>query len=285
MNKSQSKRKCSRCKRQGHTITTCYAKTDVKGNYIKSSSKKPDYWECEYCEKPFDTEKGCRFHENVHCKYKPKKNIVDSIQIEKQRRLKKQQEEMKRQQEIKRQQEEMKRQQEIKRQQEEMKRQQEEIKRQQEQQMKIREQETQFDLYRGFIPLEMVPYFYTQFGELIRDPHAYAMSWAPIYSHPQLMYYDINTKTYIYRCNLGNGRWYIGKTTDFDRRNWQHCHGQGSQCTMKFPPIEDCEIIDTVPGFISNEKEQEWVNYYIGLYGYDKVRGGKYINSKTFYGG
>ena len=37
MNKSQSKRKCSRCKRQGHTITTCYAKTDVKGNYIKSS--------------------------------------------------------------------------------------------------------------------------------------------------------------------------------------------------------------------------------------------------------
>ena len=86
MNKSKSKRKCSRCGRQGHTITTCYATKDVKGNYIKSSSKKPDYWECEYCEKPFDTEKGCRFHENVHCKYKPKKNIVDSIQIEKQRR-------------------------------------------------------------------------------------------------------------------------------------------------------------------------------------------------------
>ena len=29
-----------------------------------------DGWECEYCGKVFDTEKGCIFHENVHCKKK-----------------------------------------------------------------------------------------------------------------------------------------------------------------------------------------------------------------------
>ena len=27
-------------------------------------------WCCEYCNKEFDTEKGCLYHENVYCKKK-----------------------------------------------------------------------------------------------------------------------------------------------------------------------------------------------------------------------
>ena len=37
---NKSKRKCSRCGRQGHTITTCYAKTDVNRKPLQSSSCK-----------------------------------------------------------------------------------------------------------------------------------------------------------------------------------------------------------------------------------------------------
>tara|TARA_Y100000389_G_C17065850_1_gene319557 strand:+ start:130 stop:390 length:261 start_codon:yes stop_codon:yes gene_type:complete len=47
---------------------------DVYGNYIESEEEsEEEYWECEYCGKTFDTEKGCRFHENVHCKEKNKR--------------------------------------------------------------------------------------------------------------------------------------------------------------------------------------------------------------------
>jgi len=58
---------CNRCGRSGHTDTICYANTDINGHEIIEG------WGCEYCDKVFDTEKGCTFHENVHCKKKPKK--------------------------------------------------------------------------------------------------------------------------------------------------------------------------------------------------------------------
>ena len=59
---------CTRCGRSGHSDTICYANTDINGHEIIEG------WGCEYCDKVFDTEKGCKFHENVHCKKKPKAN-------------------------------------------------------------------------------------------------------------------------------------------------------------------------------------------------------------------
>jgi len=62
---------CDRCGREGHTEETCYAKSDINGYCIDDSEE--EYWSCEYCGKEFETKKGCSFHENVHCKKKPKK--------------------------------------------------------------------------------------------------------------------------------------------------------------------------------------------------------------------
>jgi len=68
---------CYRCGREGHMANNCYAKTDIDGNYISDDSSESEYEEvycCRYCNKEFDTEKGCNYHENVHCKAKKKNN-------------------------------------------------------------------------------------------------------------------------------------------------------------------------------------------------------------------
>jgi len=69
---------CSRCGRLGHSEDKCYAKTDSKGKTIYEEDFNEFSWSCEFCEKEFDSEKGCRFHENVHCpkrRGKKKKNF------------------------------------------------------------------------------------------------------------------------------------------------------------------------------------------------------------------
>ena len=62
--------KCDRCGRTNHTIDNCFATTDTNGYELSDSED--EMWECEYCGKLFDSEKGCKFHENVHCKKKNK---------------------------------------------------------------------------------------------------------------------------------------------------------------------------------------------------------------------
>ena len=66
-----TKNNCERCGRFGHSEKTCFAKTDVNGKKIIDEGifNEEDIlsWECEFCGKEFDTEKGCMFHENVHC--------------------------------------------------------------------------------------------------------------------------------------------------------------------------------------------------------------------------
>jgi len=65
-----TKNTCERCGRFGHSEETCYAKTDVNGRKIiekESFDEEILSWECGFCGKEFDTEKGCLFHENVHC--------------------------------------------------------------------------------------------------------------------------------------------------------------------------------------------------------------------------
>ena len=91
---------------------------------------------------------------------------------------------------------------------------------------------------------------------------------------------DINAPTAIYKMNLEGGKKYIGKTGNFDRRMDQHFSGDGAKVTKKFKPI-NAKVVDEVPGFFSDDVEQEYTEEYIDKYGYENVRGGMYTNSKT----
>jgi len=65
---------CKRCKRMGHNENKCYATTYENGRPIEEYY---DIWCCEYCGKEFDSEKGCLFHENVHCPLKRRNQNFD----------------------------------------------------------------------------------------------------------------------------------------------------------------------------------------------------------------
>ena len=73
MKPKHTKNTCERCGRFGHSEVTCYAKTDSNGRKI-IDEEEIVCWECEFCGKEFDTEKGCMFHENVHCTKRRGKN-------------------------------------------------------------------------------------------------------------------------------------------------------------------------------------------------------------------
>lgn len=122
--------------------------------------------------------------------------------------------------------------------------------------------------------------YYTEKGSYIYNPTAYAKTGAPMYKTRYKRSPNINMETDIYQLELENDKKYIGKTTDIDRRMEEHFNGSGSKVTKKFRPIEG-KIIDTCPGYFSNRLEQKYTNKCINKYGYSKVRGGKYVNSKT----
>ena len=122
--------------------------------------------------------------------------------------------------------------------------------------------------------------YYTQSGQIIRNPDAYARTGAPMYETKYSESRDINAPTAIYKMNLEGGKKYVGKTTNVDRRMDQHFSGNGSKVTKKFKPI-DAKVVDEVPGFFSDAVEQDYTEEYINKYGYENVRGGMYTNSKT----
>ena len=125
------------------------------------------------------------------------------------------------------------------------------------------------------------PRYYTRSGEVIYKPEAYAKTGAPMYENKHRGY-NVNMKTFIYKLGLEDDKIYIGKTIDPYRRMSEHLSGDGSKVTKKFKPI-DGKIIDSCPGFFSDDLEQQYTNYYIKKYGYDNVRGGKYTNSHTLH--
>ena len=75
---------CSKCGRYGHTGSSCYAKTSKTGTHIQM---KQTIWTCKFCDKDFDSKRGCLFHENVHCLkrkgktkyYDPAQSLVDEL--------------------------------------------------------------------------------------------------------------------------------------------------------------------------------------------------------------
>ena len=125
-----------------------------------------------------------------------------------------------------------------------------------------------------------MPAYYTQSGEKINKPGAYAKTGAPMYKTKYSESTDINQPTSIYKLNLEGGKKYVGKTTNVDRRMEQHFSGNGAKVTKKFKPVSG-KVIDEVPGFFSDDVEQEYTEEYIEKHGYGNVRGGMYTNSKT----
>ena len=123
-----------------------------------------------------------------------------------------------------------------------------------------------------------MPQYYTEYGKKIYNPKAYAKTGAPMYKYNSNV--NINETTQIYKLNLEGGKKYVGKTTDIERRMNQHFSGNGAKVTKKFKPI-DGEIVDECYGYFSDKLEQKHTEKYINKHGYENVRGGKYINSKT----
>ena len=125
-----------------------------------------------------------------------------------------------------------------------------------------------------------MPTYYTERGDVIYNPTAYAKTGAPMYKTKYGNTTNINQETDIYKLKLENGKKYIGKTVDIDRRMDQHFSGNGAKVTQKFKPIEG-EVIDTCPGYFANKVEQKHTDKNIKKHGYANVRGGKYTNSTT----
>ena len=125
--------------------------------------------------------------------------------------------------------------------------------------------------------------YYTQTGEYIKNPKGYAKTGAPMYES-QSIYdtNDINKETFIYKLDLEDGKIYIGKTGNVQKRMKQHFSGDGARVTKKFKPIK-CKVLDSCPGFLANEIEQLYTNKYIVEYGYNNVRGGKNTNSTSLH--
>ena len=121
--------------------------------------------------------------------------------------------------------------------------------------------------------------YYTKRGNIIKYPGAYAKTGAPMYTHP-CSNKDINRETHIYKLELEDGKKYVGKTTNVDKRMDQHFSGNGAKVTQKFKPLEG-EIVDSCPGYFSDKLEQKHTDTNIKKHGYNNVRGGKYTNSHT----
>jgi predicted GIY-YIG superfamily endonuclease len=73
---------CTQCGRSGHFVKDCYANTEISGKKIEyedSCDEDEDEWECEYCDRLFNTKFGCMIHEKS-CKDKHNEtNLVKQV--------------------------------------------------------------------------------------------------------------------------------------------------------------------------------------------------------------
>ena len=98
---SKKAKNCQRCGRYGHNELQCYAKTYYNGGLIELESdeddedeeeeeeeEEEDIWYCQYCNREFDSKRGCVYHENVHCrkrklnkKFNSARYLVDELYL------------------------------------------------------------------------------------------------------------------------------------------------------------------------------------------------------------
>lgn len=77
---------------------------------------------------------------------------------------------------------------------------------------------------------------------------------------------------YILECE--DNKWYVGKSTDVQRRFKQHTEGKGSEWTREYAPIR---IAETRP-ITSQHDETNATKDLMKKYGIDNVRGGAYCS-------
>jgi predicted GIY-YIG superfamily endonuclease len=78
----------------------------------------------------------------------------------------------------------------------------------------------------------------------------------------------------IYILKLREGKYYIGKTKNIEKRYESHLIGEGSGWTKKYRPLSLVKTIKSSSQF----DEDKYVKEYMAKYGIDNVRGGTYSN-------
>lgn len=78
---------------------------------------------------------------------------------------------------------------------------------------------------------------------------------------------------YILRCE--QGKYYVGRTKDLERRLADHLTGGGAVFTSKYPPVKSDPLIATYVN-CSTLDEDKYVKATMMRYGIDNVRGGSY---------
>jgi predicted GIY-YIG superfamily endonuclease len=86
--------------------------------------------------------------------------------------------------------------------------------------------------------------------------------------------YKGNIMEHIYFIKLKEGKYYIGKTKNIERRYDEHITGNGSVWTKRYKPISLIKTIKSTSYF----DEDRYVKEYMAKYGIDNVRGGTYSN-------
>ena len=79
---------------------------------------------------------------------------------------------------------------------------------------------------------------------------------------------------HIYILKLREGKYYIGKTKNVEKRFNEHIAGNGSGWTKKYMPISLIKSVVSTSYF----DEDKYVKEYMAKYGIENVRGGTYSN-------
>lgn len=73
----------------------------------------------------------------------------------------------------------------------------------------------------------------------------------------------------VYALELENQKWYVGASSDVDKRFTTHTNGHGAVWTKKYKPLN-------IHAVFENEAEDSIVIKYMAMYGIDNVRGGSF---------
>jgi predicted GIY-YIG superfamily endonuclease len=83
------------------------------------------------------------------------------------------------------------------------------------------------------------------------------------------------TTFYVYILKLENGKYYVGKSTNVERRFQQHLNGKGSNWTNFYKPLQILEFTEEQTEFDEDNKTKQLMIEH----GIDNVRGGSYTKT------
>src|SRR5438477_1115865 len=79
--------------------------------------------------------------------------------------------------------------------------------------------------------------------------------------------------TNIYILQLEQGKYYVGKATNVNKRFKEHQNATGAVWTSLYKPINISNVVNGASDF----DEDRYVKEYMAMYGIDNVRGGSYV--------